>query len=117
MLNVFRHRALPLPQRALRINTVRRGLATPASDGANEMETEEERKEMEQLEQFLAKKKLEKPARPQLNVKVDEDHGLYGFFRSDERNGVKQYETVESILTPTQEVGKIIFSACRYFSR
>lgn len=71
---------------------------------APEEETEEQQRE--RYEKFLEHKALEKPTRPQLDVAVEKDHGLYKFFRQLIVDDVPTYETVESKLRPSTSVGK-----------
>ena len=47
------------------------------------------------FDEFLEKKALEKPERPQLGIKVSENHGLWAFFRQVQVRGKEVYETVE----------------------
>lgn len=67
-------------------------------------DTEEEQRKS--YEAFLEQKALEKPARPQLNVPVDKDHGLFQFFRQLIVDDVPTYEVVESKLRPSTGVGR-----------
>ena len=75
-----------------------------AMPSAPEEETEEQQRE--RYEKFLEHKALEKPTRPQLDVAVEKDHGLYKFFRQLIVDDVPTYETVESKLRPSTSVGK-----------
>lgn len=61
--------------------------------------------EEKSYELFLEQKALEKPARPQLNIPVDKDHGLFLFFRQLVVDDVPTYEVVESKLRPGTAVG------------
>lgn len=61
--------------------------------------------EEKSYELFLEQKALEKPARPQLNITVDKDHGLFMFFRQLVVDDVPTYEVVESKLRPGTAVG------------
>lgn len=48
-------------------------------------------------------------ARPYLGVKVDSNHGLYGFFRkTEEKDGVTNYETVESLDYSKADTGALL---------
>ncbi|KZT73759.1 MRP-L47-domain-containing protein [Daedalea quercina L-15889] len=44
--------------------------------------------------------------RPQLNVAVNPNHGLYAFFRKNEEDGVVKYDTVEASNSPQGSSGR-----------
>ncbi|KAH8114538.1 mitochondrial 39-S ribosomal protein L47 (MRP-L47)-domain-containing protein [Phellopilus nigrolimitatus] len=87
------------------LNT-RRCLATETSMPAAEEDSEE--KQRERYEKFLEQKAQELPTRPQLNISVDKDHGLYAFFRQVPIDGGEKttYETVESKHKPSTKTGR-----------
>lgn len=61
----------------------------------NTPEPETEAQQQERFEQFLKEKEKEKPSRPQRNISVKPDHGLWSFFRKVDRDGKEAYETIE----------------------
>lgn len=44
-------------------------------------------------------------SRPHLNIPVDPNHGLYGFFRKTEKDGVVKYETIDAKNPLTDKTG------------
>ena len=56
---------------------------------------ESEEEQRKRYAEFLEKKALEKPLRPQLDIEANENHGLWAFFRKMERGGKDVYETIE----------------------
>ncbi|KAH9854679.1 MRP-L47-domain-containing protein [Lenzites betulinus] len=46
------------------------------------------------------------PIRPHLGIEVNPNHGLYAFFRRDEKNGQVSYETVEPLNVLTTNSGR-----------
>lgn len=62
---------------------------------------------VKEYEAFLEQKANEPPLRPQLNVTVKEDHGLYHFFRKmPTKDGLPPvYETVEAVANSAHKKG------------
>ena len=88
------------------VYNLRRWLATevPVPAEAEELTPEQQR---QRYEEFLGEKEKEPPTRPQLNVSVREDHGLYAFFRQVPTDGglSSEYETVEPSNKPSSKTG------------
>ena len=78
----------------------RRWLATETAVSPNVADEDDRAKaqRVKEYEAFLEQKANEPPLRPQLNIKVKDDHALYHFFRKmpakDGENPV--YETIET---------------------
>lgn len=78
----------------------RRWLATETAVSSNTADEDDRAKaqRVKEYEAFLEQKAKEPPLRPQLNVKVKDDHGLYHFFRkTPAKDGESPvYETIET---------------------
>ncbi|KAL5520106.1 hypothetical protein ACEPAG_1766 [Sanghuangporus baumii] len=83
---------------------IRRCLATEVSGTIEESEEQQR----ERYESFLAAKEKEPPTRPQLDVQVNPEHGLYAFFRkvSSEGGLSFEYDTVQSAEKAGTKMGR-----------
>ena len=85
------------------IAQARRWLATETAISSNAADEDDRAKtqRVKEYEAFLEQKAKEPPLRPQLNIKVPDNHGLYHFFRKmPAKDGQKPvYESIETNIT------------------